>query len=75
MLDDQQREAISLNSSGVKLLKGQHAVISERAPVACKGERLWISASSTKNGAADWIVEDFKVDDVSWFLKGGRHSW
>ena len=59
-------------STGVAILTGQSAQITARPQrVAFRPERVFISASGTAGGAADWIINDIKIGNRSQFSQSG----
>jgi len=61
-------------STGVPILPTQSAHITARPRETYNCKRLIISNAGTAGGAADWIVNDIKIDGVSQFLKPGNIS-
>jgi len=59
-------------STGVPILPTQSAQITGRPQVWCfKVGRFVISNAGTAGGAADWIVNDIKIGNVSQFVQSG----
>lgn len=61
-------------STGVPILPTQSAHITSRPRATCNCKRFIISNAGTAGGAADWVVNDIKIDGVSQFLKPGNIS-
>ena len=59
-------------STGVPILPTQSAQITARSQMgAFRPERIFLSAAGTSGGAADWIVNDFKIGNRSQFAQSG----
>ncbi len=59
-------------STGTPILPTQSAQITGPPPaLGCKIGRFVISNAGTAGGAADWLVNNIKINDVSQFLKSG----
>lgn len=66
------REILPLSNGGIKILPSQSCVITARAaPDGFWPDHLSISGHGTEGGAADWIVNDIKIDNRSQFLQSG----
>ena len=59
-------------STGVPILPTQSAQITARSQMgAFRPERIFLSSAGTSGGAADWIVNDFKIGNRSQFAQSG----
>ena len=58
-------------ASGVPVLPGQSVQLVVRPQVGLRCERFVIAAGSSPNGAADWIVQDIRINARSQFIQPG----
>ena len=66
------RRGILPMSTGVPILPTQSAQITARPQLSgFRAERLYISDGGTKGGAADWVVNDIKIANLSQFIQSG----